>query len=97
VALLDLEHPAHVLARGAQNVLEPREPYELMGQVPGVVFPSGLVVDRTDEAGFAPEDATAYLYYGAADTCVGLATASIGQLLADCRVESASSTTPRTS
>jgi len=90
VVLLDLEHPGHVLARGAQNVLEPREAYELTGQVPNVVFPSGLVVDRTDEDGFAPDDATAFLYYGAADTCVGLATASIGELLADCRVTSAS-------
>jgi predicted GH43/DUF377 family glycosyl hydrolase len=85
VALLDLEDPARVGARGRQNVLEPRAPYELAGQVPNVVFPSGLVVDRVDAGGAAPDDALVHLYYGAADTCVGLATATVGELLAACR------------
>ncbi len=42
--------------------------------MPGVVFPCGLVHDpATDEL---------RLYYGAADTCIGLATASLPEVLA---------------
>ena len=86
VALLDASDPTRVLARGGQNVLEPREPYELTGQVPNVVFPSGLVSDRVEADGRAPDEATLSVYYGAADTVVGLATASVAELIADCRV-----------
>ncbi len=72
VLLLDLENPAHVIARSACNFLEPREMYELTGQVPNVVFPSGFIVDEFDPDGFARPDSPAKLYYGAADTCVAL-------------------------
>ncbi|MBM3308443.1 MAG: glycoside hydrolase family 130 protein [Candidatus Eisenbacteria bacterium] len=84
VALLDLADPSRVLARSRNNILEPREPYEHVGQVPNVVFPTGLVVDRVDPDGFAPADARAFLYYGAADLCVCLATATVGDLVAAC-------------
>jgi predicted GH43/DUF377 family glycosyl hydrolase len=84
VALLDLADPSRVLARSRDNVLEPREPCEQVGQVPNVVFPTGLVVDRADREGFAPPDARAFLYYGAADLCVCLATATVGDLIAAC-------------
>lgn len=85
VSLLDLEDPSKVVSRGRNNILEPREPYELMGQVPNVVFPGGLIVDDFDDEGFAKAGAKVFLYYGAADTCVGLATATVGELLAACR------------
>ncbi len=75
VCLLDLENPTRVIARGTRNILEPREPYELLGQVPNVVFPTGLVAD----------DAHLRLYYGAADTAVAMATTSVGELLEACR------------
>lgn len=86
VALLDLDDPSKVIARGSQNVLEPREAYELTGQVPNVVFPSGLTVDRSTPDGTATDDATVFLYYGAADTVVGLATATVAELIDDCHV-----------
>jgi len=70
--LLDLENPAAVIARSRCNFLEPREMYELVGQVPNVVFPSGLIVEEYDAEGFARLDSPAKLYYGAADTCVAL-------------------------
>jgi beta-1,4-mannooligosaccharide/beta-1,4-mannosyl-N-acetylglucosamine phosphorylase len=70
--LLDLENPALVIARSACNFLEPREIYELAGQVPNVVFPSGFIVEEFDADGFARPDSPAKLYYGAADTCVAL-------------------------
>jgi beta-1,4-mannooligosaccharide/beta-1,4-mannosyl-N-acetylglucosamine phosphorylase len=84
VMLLDLANPAKVLARGRCNVLEPRELYECVGQVPNVVFPSGLVVDEFDADGFALPTTSLRLYYGAADTCVGLAEAVLSDLLKAC-------------
>ena len=82
--LLDLDDPSRVLARTRNNILEPREAYELTGQVPNVVFPSGLVVERYDEEGFAALDSRVYLYYGAADSCVGLATSTVAELIEAC-------------
>lgn len=85
VALLDLDDPGKLLARGRGNVLEPREPYETTGQVPNVVFPTGLVVDGFDEGGFARPESRALVYYGAADTSVCVATTTVGDLLGACR------------
>ncbi len=84
VALLDYEDPTKVIARSRNNVLEPRELYELVGQVPNVVFPSGWVIDGVTGDEIADEDATVRLYYGAADTCVALATTTIRALLLAC-------------
>ena len=74
VVLLDADDPTRVLARSRENILEPREAYELVGQVPNVVFPSGWVVDGD----------RVKLYYGAADTCIGLAETTIAELLGAC-------------
>jgi len=85
VVLLALDDPSRVIARGRYNILEPRAPYETTGQVPNVVFPSGWIVEGSKAGGFAPEDARVLLYYGAADTVVGLATGTVRDLLAACR------------
>ena len=45
-----------------------------MGDVPGVVFPCGMI--------YRPESDELRLYYGAADSCVALATASLSEVLA---------------
>ena len=37
VVLLDLNEPWRVISRGRYNVLEPREMWEMVGQVPNVV------------------------------------------------------------
>ncbi len=76
VVLLDLVDPSKVIARGRDNILEPRETWELTGQVPGVVFPTGLIL-----RGSAVD-----LYYGAADTCIGLARSSLDTLIQACRI-----------
>ncbi len=81
VALLDRADPSKVLGRSRGNILEPREPYELCGQVPNVVFPSGLVVEECDAEGFALPSSPARVYYGAADTAVGVAVSTVGELL----------------
>jgi len=74
LVLLDRENPAHVVRRSDEWVLGPAEPYELIGDVNNVVFPTGLVHDT----------ATGQLrmYYGAADTSVGLATADLNAVMA---------------
>jgi len=79
--LLELLDPAKVIGRCRCNILEPREIYELAGQVPNVVFPSGMIVEKYDAEGFALPDSPVKIYYGAADTVVGLATATIQDLL----------------
>jgi predicted GH43/DUF377 family glycosyl hydrolase len=73
LALLDLENPSRVIRRSDEWVLGPSESYELVGDVPGVVFPCGMIHDpRTDEL---------RLYYGAADTCIALATSTLSAVL----------------
>jgi beta-1,4-mannooligosaccharide/beta-1,4-mannosyl-N-acetylglucosamine phosphorylase len=84
VVLLDLDDPRTVIARSGNNILEPRELYETVGQVPNVVFPSGMIVDDIDSDGYATPGSTVRVYYGAADTCVGLALTTIDELLAAC-------------
>ncbi len=69
--LLDLEDPTIITARTAIPLFEPKEEYEHKGMVSNVVFPCGLVVRGT----------TAYMYYGAADSVIGVATIKIGALL----------------
>ncbi|HET9495570.1 MAG TPA: glycosidase [Chloroflexia bacterium] len=73
LALFDLEAPERCLLRGDEWVFGPEMPYELLGDVGNVVFPCGYTI--------RPDGDTLYLYYGAADTCMALATASIRSLL----------------
>lgn len=81
VSLHDLERPWITLARGRYNILEPRESYELCGQVPNVVFPTAAIPLETDSRGCVPLDALINIYYGAADSCVSLAQITINDLL----------------
>lgn len=81
VMLLDLKDPSKVIGRCRRNILEPREMYEMVGQVPNVVFPSGWIIEKYDSDGFALPDSEVKIYYGAADTVVGLATTTVQELL----------------
>jgi beta-1,4-mannooligosaccharide/beta-1,4-mannosyl-N-acetylglucosamine phosphorylase len=85
VVLLDLSDPMRVVARSRFNILEPREMYELVGQVPNVVFPSGMIADRFDTDGFADTDSSVRIYYGGADTVVCMAQTTIGELIESCK------------
>ncbi len=84
VVLLDLNDPSKVKARSRYNILEPREQYELTGQVPNVVFPSGMIVEEYDEDNFALMSSKVLIYYGAADTSVCLAISTIKELIEAC-------------
>ena len=83
--LLDRHDLSHVLGRAADNILEPREVWELTGQVPNVVFPSGAVVSAVGPDGQAAADATVDVFYGAADTVVGRASGRVADLVAACQ------------
>jgi beta-1,4-mannooligosaccharide/beta-1,4-mannosyl-N-acetylglucosamine phosphorylase len=72
-ALLDLDEPWRVLARGRHYLLAPHAPYEQVGDVPNVVFPCAALVDR------AADRVT--IYYGAADTVTCMAHAHLSELL----------------
>ncbi len=84
VVLLDLFDPSKVIGRSKYNILEPRELYETVGQVPNVVFPGGAIVEKYDTENFAEPGSKVFLYYGAADTSVCLATTTISELLSAC-------------
>lgn len=71
LALLDLDDPRQVRARSEEWLFGPREPYELFGDVDKVVFPCGWILEGDDLR----------LYYGAADSCLALATGRLSELL----------------
>jgi predicted GH43/DUF377 family glycosyl hydrolase len=73
LALLDLDDPSVVLRRSDDWLLSPTAPYERSGDVPDVVFPCGWVLDQNDDL--------IRVYYGASDTSVAVATASLSELL----------------
>lgn len=73
LALLDLDDPTIVLHRGEEWVFGPRESYEVTGDVQQVVFPTGWILD--------PLGDELLLYYGAADTVIAVARASLAEVL----------------
>lgn len=73
LALLDRDNPSKVLARCNEWVFGPQAPYEQSGDVPGVVFPCGWILRDDGD--------TVHLYYGAADSVVCVAEASLSRML----------------
>ncbi len=71
-ALLDLENPQKLIARVPGYLLQPVTAYERDGLVPQVTFPGGAVI----------VDDELYVYYGCADTVIGLARCRLTELLA---------------
>ncbi len=70
-ALLDLDEPWRVLARGRDYLLAPHATYEQVGDVPNVVFPCAALVDGNHLS----------VYYGGADTVVCLAHGRLSDVL----------------
>lgn len=70
-ALLDRNEPHKLIARTPGSILQPVTAYEREGLVDNVTFPSGAVIvgDKL------------HVYYGAADTVIGLATCNLDDLL----------------
>lgn len=71
LALLDFENPAKVIRRTDEWVFGPRAHYEREGDVDDVVFPCGWL-KKNDKI---------YIYYGAADSRICLATADYNELI----------------
>ncbi len=71
--ILDAKNPTKVLYDSKYPVLEPETWYENEGYKGGVVYSCGAVV----------KDETLFVYYGAADKVVGVATIKIAELLED--------------
>lgn len=64
IMFLDLENPLKILYRSPEPILEPIEDYEKVGYINNVVFTCGVV----------EKDGLYYVYYGAADKVIGVAT-----------------------
>lgn len=70
-ALLDRNDPGKVLSRLQEPILEPELEWETKGNVPNVVFSCGHVV----------KDNFLYVYYGGADTSIGVAGISLDEIV----------------
>lgn len=71
VCVLDRDDPGQVRHRPAAPIFAPEELWELRGDVPNVVFSCANPV----------VDGQVYVYYGAADHVIGLATCQLADLL----------------
>ena len=74
-AILDYKEPWKVLARSKAPVLFPETHYEREGRVANVVFTCNAIPEP---------NGSVKIYYGAADTCIGLAEARISDLVKAC-------------
>ncbi|MFB3892530.1 MAG: glycoside hydrolase family 130 protein [Phycisphaerae bacterium] len=72
-ALLDRQEPWKVLYRTAPYLLAPAEIYECAGDTPNVVFPVAVLADAAT--------GRLAIYYGAADTVIGMAFAQVDELI----------------
>ena len=76
IMLLDLENPGKIIGHYMEPLFAPEASYETEGCYRNhVVFPTGMILEDTDEV---------KIYYGAGDTYVCLASADINDLLALC-------------
>ncbi len=72
-ALLDLKNPLKVLGRLKQPLFSPKDSWEKAGNAGSIVFPTGTVL----------KNGRLYIYYGAADTCIGAKSVDLAELLSE--------------
>jgi predicted GH43/DUF377 family glycosyl hydrolase len=77
-ALLDIEDPNKVIAQLKRPLFSPSEEWEKKGVVNNVVFPSGMAV-------FGDE---LYIYYGAADERIAVASVNLQELIIELQQQS---------
>jgi predicted GH43/DUF377 family glycosyl hydrolase len=73
-AILDKDDPGRVVARTEEPILEPKEEYERVGQVPNVVFSCGSVILGEK----------LLISYGAADTVISVASFGLNEIVNLC-------------
>jgi len=78
-ALHKLDDPAHILAVADPWILQPEDPWEVVGYVHNVVFTCGAVPE---------DDGTLKLYWGGADKVICAGTAVIDELVELCLTDS---------
>lgn len=71
VVLLDLNKPEKILKRTKHFIFEPEEDFETNGYYSGCVFPTGIV----------NRDGKLFIYYGAGDKVIGVATCALNELI----------------
>jgi beta-1,4-mannooligosaccharide/beta-1,4-mannosyl-N-acetylglucosamine phosphorylase len=71
--ITDINEPWKVLHRADCYLLSPRETYEFVGDVPNVCFPCAALADS--------ESGKIAIYYGGADTVVGLAFTTVDETI----------------
>lgn len=74
-AILDHDEPTKVIGRSGVPILSPRERYERLGDVPNLVFTTGAIIDS---------DRQLHIFYGASDSCICMAAASVEEIVANC-------------
>lgn len=83
VFVTSLKKPEEVIYRSPNPILEPETSYEIgvFGQswVPNVVFTCGAV--SLSDREFLDDDDEILVYYGGADTVIGVASATVGELV----------------
>ncbi|MHC4395995.1 MAG: glycoside hydrolase family 130 protein [Planctomycetota bacterium] len=79
VALHKLDDPAKIIGVGDRWILQPEDPWEIVGYVHNVVFTCGAVPE---------EDGTLKLYWGGADKVMCAGTAIIDELIELCLTDS---------
>lgn len=77
--MLDLNDPSKVIGYTKDFILWPEHEYEMKGRVTNVVFTCNALLDDDGK--------TIRIYYGAADTNIGLATGDIDEIVAACFVD----------
>ncbi|MCC6398797.1 MAG: glycoside hydrolase family 130 protein [Bacteroidetes bacterium] len=76
IMLLDNDDPRKIVAMSKRPLIAPEAPYETAnGYRNFVVFPTGIILEDSGEV---------KIYYGAADTCMCLATADVADLINLC-------------
>lgn len=74
--LLDLDDPGRIVGKMNSYILTPETEYEQNGVVPDVVFTCGGIADL--------DSRRLRVYYGAADTCIGLAECDLDEIIEAC-------------
>lgn len=69
--ILDYKNPSKILLKSPFPILEPTEEYEWQGFKGGVVYVTGAII----------KDGQIFVYYGAADSCIGLAYCNLDEFL----------------
>jgi len=74
--LLDLKEPGKIIGKMESYLLTAEEDYEYKGMTPGCVFTAGAIADLNKRR--------LRIYYGAADTCIGLAEGDLDEIVDGC-------------